>query len=83
MQRLRTIRNPLPTQEVCLVRLAVEELVERLDIAIEVLKRSDDAGVESLIEAVALAKHLLSHYVKPFSTSNTEELKKMVNIDKP
>jgi len=83
MQRLRTIRNPLPTQEVCLVRLAVEELVERLDIAMEVLKKSKVAGADSLVEAIALAKELLSHYVRPFSTANTEELKKMVNIDKP
>ena len=40
------------TLGVCMVRLAVEELIERLDIAAEVLKDSDKAGVETLVEAV-------------------------------
>ena len=40
------------TLGVCMVRLAVEELIERLDIAAEVLKDSDKAGVETLVEAL-------------------------------
>ena len=55
------------TLGVCMVRLAVEELIERLDIAAEVLKDSDKAGVETLVEAVLLAKNILQHYVTPFS----------------
>jgi hypothetical protein len=67
-----------------MVRLAVEELVERLDITIEVLKDSDTAGVESLIEAVGLCKSILQHYVKPFTLQNTTDLKKhMTDIDRP
>ena len=53
-----------------MVRLAVEELIERLDIAAEVLKESD--------KAVLLAKTILTHYVKPFSMSNPAELLKAV-----
>jgi len=61
-----------------MVRLAVEELIERLDIAAEVLKESDKAGIETLVEAVLLAKTILTHYVKPFSMSNPAELLKAV-----
>ena len=67
-----------------MVRLAVEEFVERLDITIEVLKGSKTAGVESLIEAVSLCKSILQHYVKPFTLQNTQALKKhMTDMDKP
>jgi hypothetical protein len=67
-----------------MVRLAVEELVERLDITIEVLKNSKTAGVESLIEAVSLCKSILKHYVKPFTLQSSTELKKyMSDIDRP
>ena len=67
-----------------MVRLAVEELIERLDITIEVLKNTNTAGVESLIEAIALCKEILRHYVKPFSLQSTEALKKhMTDMDKP
>ena len=67
-----------------MVRLAVEELIERLDITVEVLKSSKTAGVESLIEAIALCKEILRHYVKPFSLQSTEALKKhMTDMDKP
>jgi glycerol-3-phosphate O-acyltransferase len=67
-----------------MVRLAVEELIERLDITVEVLKDSDKAGAESLIEAVVLCKEILRHYVKPFSLQSPEALKKhMTEIDKP
>jgi hypothetical protein len=67
-----------------MVRLAVEELIERLDITIEVLKNSNTAGVEALIEAVALCKDILQHYVKPFSLQSSEALKKhMTEMDRP
>ena len=67
-----------------MVRLAVEELIERLDITVEVLKGSKTAGVESLIEAVVLCKQILQHYVKPFTLQTTEALKKhMTDMDKP
>ena len=67
-----------------MVRLAVEELIERLDITMEVLKDSKTAGVESLVEAVALCKDILQHYVKPFALQSTEELKKsMTELDRP
>ena len=33
-----------------MVRLAVEDLIERLEVTIEVLKESEKAGVETLIE---------------------------------
>tara|TARA_R110002020_G_scaffold91899_5_gene222934 strand:+ start:466 stop:669 length:204 start_codon:yes stop_codon:yes gene_type:complete len=67
-----------------MVRLAVEELIERLDITMEVLKDTDTAGVESLIEAVALCKTILRHYVKPFTLQSSAELKKhMTDIDRP
>tara|TARA_R100001443_G_scaffold35293_1_gene49075 strand:+ start:227 stop:430 length:204 start_codon:yes stop_codon:yes gene_type:complete len=67
-----------------MVRLAVEELIERLDITVEVLKDSKTAGVESLIEAVVLCKQILQHYVKPFTLQTTEALTKSITeIDKP
>ena len=67
-----------------MVRLAVEELIERLDITMEVLKDSKTAGADSLIEAVALCKDILKHYVKPFTLQSPEALKKhMTEIDKP
>tara|TARA_R110002020_G_scaffold467543_1_gene691146 strand:+ start:1065 stop:1268 length:204 start_codon:yes stop_codon:yes gene_type:complete len=61
-----------------MVRLAVEELIERLDIAAEVLRDTDKAGVETLVEAVLLAKNILNHYVKPFSMTNTKDLLKTI-----
>tara|TARA_R100000995_G_scaffold51669_1_gene25000 strand:- start:229 stop:432 length:204 start_codon:yes stop_codon:yes gene_type:complete len=67
-----------------MVRLAVEELIERLDITMEVLKDSDTAGVESLVEAISLCKDILRHYVKPFTLQSTTELKKsMTEMDRP
>ena len=67
-----------------MVRLAIQELIERLDITKEVLKNTNTAGVESLIEAIALCKEILRHYVKPFSLQSTEALKKhMTDMDKP
>ncbi len=67
-----------------MVRLAVEELIERLDITMEVLKKSDTAGVESLVEAVALCKDILRHYVKPFTLQTIDELNQsMTEMDRP
>ena len=67
-----------------MVSLAVEELGERLDITIEVLKGSKTAGVESLIEAVSLCKSILQHYVKPFTLQNTQDLTKSITeFDRP
>jgi len=67
-----------------MVRLAVEELIERLDITVEVLKETDTAGVESLIEAVVLARQILHHYVSPFMVMNMQDLTKSLSeIDKP
>ena len=67
-----------------MVRLAIQELIERLDITIEVMKNTNTAGVESLIEAVVLCKEIMQHYVKPFSLQSTEALKKhMTDMDKP
>ena len=55
-----------------MVRLAVEELIERLDITIEVLKtHTNVGGVDSLVEAVTLA-------VKPFSFTSAEALQKHI-----
>tara|TARA_Y100000004_G_scaffold184185_1_gene232910 strand:+ start:436 stop:639 length:204 start_codon:yes stop_codon:yes gene_type:complete len=67
-----------------MVRLAVEDLIERLDVTIEVLKESDKAGVETLIEGVQLAKAILSHYVKPFTYRDPEDLKRHIDkLDRP
>ena len=75
---------PTPVRMVCMVRLAVEELIERLDITMEVLKKSDTAGVESLVEAVALCKDILRHYVKPFTLQTIDELNQsMTEMDRP
>ena len=68
-----------------MVRLAVEELIERLDITKEVLStHTNVGGVDSLIEAVDLAKKILQHYVKPFTLQSLTELSKaLTDIDKP
>ncbi len=68
-----------------MVRLAVDELIERLDITIEVLKtHTAVGGVDSLIEAVEMAKNILSHYVKPFTLQSQAELRKhLTDMDKP
>jgi len=68
-----------------LTRLAVDELIERLDITVEVLRtHTQVGGVDSLIEAVDLAKKILAHYVKPFTLQSQDELKKhLTDIDKP
>ena len=68
-----------------MTRLAVDELIERLEITQEVLATHASAGgTDSLIEAVQLATSILKHYVKPFSYKNQEDLKKHIDkLDKP
>lgn len=71
-------------KEVCLVRLAVDDLIERIELSIVVLQETDRAGMETLIEGLELAKDILSHYVKPFTYKDTNTLKKhMDNLDRP
>ncbi len=63
-----------------MVRLAVEELIERLDITKEVLAIHTNAGgTDSLIEAVDLAQKILQHYVKPFSYTSSDDLSKSIS----
>jgi len=68
-----------------MVKLAIDELIERLDITKEVLATHTNAGgTDSLIEAVDLAKRILEHYVKPFSYTSNEDLNKHINgLDRP
>ena len=68
-----------------MVRLAVDELIERLEITIEVLStHTAVGGVDDLIEAVDLAKKILQHYVKPFTLQSLTKLSKaLTDIDKP
>ena len=64
-----------------MTQLAVDELIERLEITQEVLKtHTNVGGVQELIEGVELATSILKHYVKPFSYTSGEDLKK--HIDK-
>ena len=76
---------PTPVRMVCMVRLAVEELIERLEITVEVLKtHTNVGGVETLIEGVELAKSILKHYAKPFTYTNTGDFKKHIDkLDRP
>jgi len=63
-----------------MVRLAIDELIERLDITKEVLSTHTSAGgTDSLIEAVDLAQKILQHYVKPFSYTSNEDLSKHIS----
>ena len=76
---------PTPVRMVCMVRLAVEELIERLEITVEVLKtQTNVGGVETLIEGVELAKSILKHYAKPFIYTNSGDFKKHIDkLDRP
>ena len=68
----------------CMVRLVVEDLIERLDMTIAVLEESNKAGMEPLIEAVTLARVILAHYVKPFTFVNKEDMTKHISgLDRP
>ena len=68
-----------------MARLAVDELIERLEITKEVLATHTSAGgTDSLIEAVDLAQKILLHYVKPFTIQSLEKLSKQLSdIDRP
>lgn len=68
-----------------MVRLAVDELIERLEITKEVLATHTSAGgTDSLIEAVDMAKKILQHYVKPFTLQSLNKLSKaLTDIDTP
>ena len=68
-----------------MVKLAVDELIERLEITQEVLRtHTNVGGVDSLVEAVELATTIMKHYVKPFSYTNKEDLKKHIDkLDRP
>ena len=67
-----------------MARLAVDELIERLEITKEVLATHTSAGGKTLIEGVMLAKEILSHYVKPFTYRDPDDLKKHIdNLDRP
>tara|TARA_Y100001938_G_scaffold43035_1_gene59476 strand:+ start:1372 stop:1575 length:204 start_codon:yes stop_codon:yes gene_type:complete len=66
-----------------MVRLVVEDLIERLDMTIIVLQESEKAGMQPLIEAVVLARGILAHYVKPFSYTSNDDLSKHISeLDK-
>ena len=67
-----------------MVRLVVEDLIERLEITVEVLKDTNKAGVETLIEGVQLATDILKHYVKPFTFTQGKDLKEHIDkLDRP
>ena len=68
-----------------MTQLAVDELIERLEITQEVLATHTSAGgTDSLIEAVDLAQKILQHYVKPFSYTSNDDLHKHINgLDRP
>lgn len=68
----------------CMVKLVVEDLIERLDMTVAVLIESEKAGMEPLIDAVTLARAILSHYVKPFTFVNQEDMAKHISgLDRP
>ena len=76
MQRSRTIRNPLPTQEVCLAKLPLSEFVERMNIAQDMLKEAypDNAAVEQICEAISIAGQVVVHMSMPFQQIMEEKL---------
>ena len=76
MQRLRTIRNPLPTQEVCLAKLPLSEFVERMNIAQDMLREAypDNAAVEQLCEAISVAGQVVLHMSIPFQQIIEEKI---------
>ena len=68
-----------------MTQLAVDELIERLEITQEVLATHTSAGgTDSLIEAVELASKILQHYVKPFTLQSLTKLSEsLTDIDTP
>ena len=76
MQRLRTIRNPLPTQEVCLAKLPLSEFAERMDMAVAMLREAypDNAAVEQICEAIGIAGQVVVHMSMPFQQIIEEKI---------
>ena len=76
MQRLRTIRNPLPTQGVCLAKLPLSEFVERMNVAQDMLREAypDNAVVEQLCEAIGMGQWVILHMSIPFQQIIEEKL---------
>ena len=76
MQRSRTIRNPLPTQGVCLAKLPLSEFAERMDMAQQMLREAypDNAAVEQLCEAISLGGQVVMHMSQPFLNIIEEKL---------
>ena len=68
MQRSRTIRNPLPTQGVCLAKLPLSEFAERMDMAQDMLREAypENAAVEQICEAIGIAGQVVVHMSIPF-----------------
>ena len=76
MQRLWTIRNPLPTQGVCLAKLPLSEFAERMDMAQQMLRDAypDNAAVEQICEAISIAGQVVVHMSMPFQQIIEEKL---------
>ena len=76
MQRSRTIRNPLPTQGVCLAKLPLSEFTERMKVAQDMLREAypDNAVVEQLCEAISIAGQVVTHMSLPFQQIIEEKL---------
>ena len=76
MQRSRTIRNPLPTQGVCLAKLPLSEFAERMDMAQQMLRDAypDNAAVEQICEAISIAGQVVVHMSMPFQQIIEEKL---------
>ena len=76
MQRSRTIRNPLPTQGVCLAKLPLSEFAERMDMAQQMLREAypDNPAVEQLCEAILLGGQVVMHMSQPFLNIIEEKL---------
>ena len=76
MQRSRTIRNPLPTQGVCLAKLPLSEFAERMNVAQDMLREAypDNAAVEQICEAIGIAGLVVVHMSMPFQQIIEEKL---------
>ena len=76
MQRSRTIRNPLPTQEVCLAKLPLSEFQERMKVAAEMLREAypDNPAVDQVCEAISIAGLVVMHMSIPFQNIVEEKL---------
>ena len=76
MQRSRTIRNPLPTQGVCMAKIPLSEFAERMDMAQEMLREAypDNAAVEQICEAIGIAGQVVVHMSIPFQQIVEEKI---------